>query len=217
MFDQPNPAGGGWKNQFDADPNPPPPTFPVADGVHWGYDKGGLVCPDDQVTRLTCETFGAPATPTYDTVFAFDTPVGEVFHFDVSGPVVVPAPPGTFPVTPSGANTASFTGTMTKIRLITLGGPGTDPTDYQVVVYLNAVEVSSQNFLTVLNGEYVFTISLPITAADVVTVAIRCASGTSSRSPAWTRVLASVSAQSAAVWTFDGTVAAGSYCVESAL
>lgn len=67
MYDEPRAAGGGWRNQFDADQDPDnaDPVFPAPDAdVSWAYDKTYL-CPEDRPVALL-EGALPPGAVTFD-------------------------------------------------------------------------------------------------------------------------------------------------------
>lgn len=217
MYDQPRPAGGGWRNQFDGDVDPdnPPPVYPTPDSsVGWAYDKTYL-CPHDELVAVCCTEILAPQVITFDTCFAFDTPIQEQYHFDDLAPSPIPAPPGGFTMTPAGGNTVNFNGTLTQVRFLALGDPGADPTDYEVVVDVNATPVAVIPFTDGVNTELVQSISVAVVATDVVTVRVRPASGGVARNPNWSRIMAHVTNQDGTVWAFGQMINAGTYCLEA--
>jgi len=86
MYDQPRPAGGGWRNQYDGDEDPSTtPTFPTPESpVRWGFDKTWL-CPNDEVTAYYSETFSTSFTPKFDSAFAYgDSPQERMTFFSQS-------------------------------------------------------------------------------------------------------------------------------------
>lgn len=218
MYDQPRAAGGGWRNQFDSDidPDNPAPTFPTPDAsVGWAYDKT-INCPGDEVTAVCCVTFAAPATIMFDACFAFDTPIQEQFAYEDASPSPIPAGPGGFTMTPTTGTTVNFNGTLVQVRFLALGDPGADPTDYEVVVDVNAAPAAVVAFTAVVNTEIVSTISVAVVATDTVGVRVRPASG-GARNPNWSRIIATVDNQDGSVWTFGQGIAAGTYCLESTI
>jgi hypothetical protein len=75
MFDQPNPAGGGWVSQYDHAPGTGAPTFPTPNyPVYWGFDKNYL-CPEDAIMGTCSSTFSFTTTPYFDGIFQFDQPL----------------------------------------------------------------------------------------------------------------------------------------------
>ncbi len=224
MYDEPRAAGGGWRNQFDADAVPlipngdPDPVFPTADAnITWGYDKQYLLCPTDLLIAVSIQTFGAPFTPTYDSVFAYDTPIGAKLFYEVVSPANVPAPPGGLTVTPLAGAAAPFTGTLTHLRLYMLGTPGVSPTDYEVVIDVNGTPSYTSAFTSGVNTELVRIVNVAVTSGDTLAVRIRPASGVAARTPVWSRVNAAVTVQEGVMWTFDDTVPAGTYALERQL
>jgi hypothetical protein len=223
-FDQPHPAGGGWRNQFDADVDPynAPPTFPVSEPVSWGYDKAYL-CPENEIIAINCEEFAAPFTIQYDTVFAFDTPVS--IHYDDWDHVFFPFPPTiasggfTIPYGVFADVTVPKNGTLTQLRMWVLGEPGTDPTDYRIVIQRDTgggfANYVVENFTAGLNTEIVRTISAAVNSGDKLKALVQPASGGVARTPNWTRIAVILTQSDAAVWTFDTTLPAGEYCLES--
>ncbi len=360
MVDQPRPAGGGWRNKVDHDPDPTTsPAFSGDENVLWGVDKGYELCPVDSIVGVLCETFPGSFVVKVDSVFAVDTPIGERFKFEHLAPTPIPAPSGGLTVTAVGSNVADLTGTLNKLRFITLGDPNSDseirslllydkdldtftdytaagsipllPTvgdfeiddafyfafnvlygmlwidvltagvgawaltyeywngvawvpllgltdntngfttvgvnsvtfttppdmtpriaaygygsyyyirarvttgatpsvrpvaqsvdpmgvDYEVVVKnVTAVTEVTEAFTAGVNTEIVRTISLATTAGDTIEVAVRPASGTTSRDPNWTELQAYVTCSNATMWQVDETIGDGNYCVERAL
>ena len=216
MYDQARPAGGGWRNQFDTDTDPSTsPTYPTAQTpVGWGYDKI-FFCPFDEVTLDVCETFLASFTIPFDSVFAYDEPVSGQMIFEDTTPSPIPASPG-YAITPSGDNVADVNGTLSKLRVWFLGTPGTDPTDYEVVVFVNGTPQATEAFTCGTNTEILRTISVSVLVGDVVTVAVQAASG-GARTPSWSYIKAAVTQQDAAVWSYGDTLTAGTYCLERTL
>lgn len=213
VYDQPRPAGGGWRNQFDTDTDPSTlPVYPVAQTpVGWGYDKSFL-CPLDEITLYVCETFVLAFTIPFDSVFAYDTPAMGQITFENASPTPIPLAPG-FTLTPSSDNVVDFNGTLSRLRVWFLGTPGTDPTDYEVVVSVNGTPQATEAFTSGTNTEIVRTLSVAVLVGDAVTVAVQAASG-ADRAPAWAYVKATVEQQDALVWTYDDTLDPGTYCLE---
>ncbi len=213
FYDQPRPAGGGWRNQYDTDADPSTtPTYPTPQTVSWGFDKTYL-CPSDEILVLNCETFAAAFTPPFDSAFAYDTPVTGYMNFEAVSPASIPALPG-LSLSVVDDNTADVTGNLTQLRLITFGDPGSDPTDYGVQVYVNGGVQATELFTAGTNTEIVRSLSIPVVPGDVVTVYIYPATGGSARSPAWSKVSAVVKQEDGSLWTYDDTLDAGTYCLE---
>lgn len=218
VWDQPRPAGGGWRNQYDGDATPPSPTSPPPDSpIQWGYDKMYL-CPQDNVTAIWCEQISGAFTPFFDGPFAYDTPVAEIIQFSDASPASIPAGPSGFDMTNVGDAAVDATGTLTQLRFLALGDPGTDPTDYEVVVEnVTAATEEVEAFTAIVNTEIVRTLSLAVTASDVVNVRVRPATG-GARAPNWSLIKAYVTAADGAMWTYDDTTLGdGVYCLERTL
>lgn len=222
MYDEPRAAGGGWRNQFDADVDPTtPPVWPTPESpIRWAYDKMYL-CPADSMSALMTYEAAAPFLPFYDGPFVYDTNMREIMHFEDAIPGTIPAPPGGYAMTVVGDNVVDFDGTITKIGFIALGDPGSDPTDYIISVYVNGTEEITETFTDGTNTEVVFTESFALSDGDTVDVYIIPASGASSRSPNWSWIRAYVFIEDA-VWKFDGgdppvLLDPGTYCSEKVL
>jgi hypothetical protein len=222
MYDQGRPAGGGWRNQFDSDVDPDnaDPTFPTAEVVSWAYDKA-YTCPLDDALALRVVTFGAPTVITFDTVFAFGTPIQELHQWETFyiGPTVVPVAGTTITLQKGG--TASFNGTVVQLRFSMQGDPGVDPTDWQVVLQSDAggpfANIAVENFTMGFNTEIVRTLSIAVTAGDNFKVLVRPASGAGSRTPNLFRIRVQVLQQDVATWNFGDPLPAGTYALETPL
>jgi hypothetical protein len=223
MFDQPDP-NGGWRSQFDRNqtPAPPPnisdpawpdrpttypnPTYPII----WGYDKNYL-CPEDFILGTLCTTFAVPTLPTFDSLFQFDLPLytADQASFFTGPTISVPAGPGGLAI--GGSYTVPNSGTLNSIILqLTCEEPGS-PATYDLNLYVNGTLQSSTPFTCGPSGATLnTTISVAVSASDVLTVAILPASG-GPITVAWNTVL--VETGQAVPWFFDTDVAAGTYCV----
>lgn len=209
MFDQYRPAGGGVRNQFDrgVDPADPPPTFPTADSpIAWGYDRHYL-CPESEVEFLMLLTHeggeistssefpdGAQVLPAHRFV---DEDVDEV----LSAGYVLSASP----------QAVAVGGTVEQVRYRILGGPGEDPADYELVVEVDSVEVSSTPVTVAgwgASGEV--SVSLPVLEGEGLSVRIRPASG-GDRAPDWSAVEVTLF-QDAIAWEHETVLPAGVYC-----
>lgn len=213
MYDQPRPAGGGWRNQFDsdADPSNAAPAFPVPDAtVSWAYDKAYL-CPESEVFAVCCVTTGG-GTITLDSCLRFDTPISSHLQYADTSPSPIPTGPGGFTLTAVGSSAAPDNGTLTALRFVTQGTPGADPTDYEVVVVVNAVDQIAVPFTAGVNTEVFQPINVAVLSADTIQVRVRPASGGVSRSPAWASIRADVTFEEPAVWSLGDTIPAGAYC-----
>jgi hypothetical protein len=212
-FDDPRPSGGGYWNQFDTDDDPltPPPTFPTPDAsVAWAFDRD-LLCPSDTVSVHLCESFAAPHVVSLDSVFAFDQNLMTDARFEEAGPFVVAAGPTGESITPVVGATVPLSGTINRVRILITGGPGSDPTNYTLVVAVNGTDQITQNFTSGAGfTNFSATVSQAVTVSDVLSARVRHSSG-SARSPAWTDVRIDVSVD-AGPWHFDQTLPAGNYC-----
>lgn len=220
MFDdaQPGTDGGAYWNQFDSDGTGPPPTYPNPDpNVPWAFDKEYL-CPDDElVLNMTFEQ-AAPGPASFDTFLSFDSSLTQATQFQAVGPIVIPAFPGEFNVPGVGVVTAVFNGNINLVRLLVIGsGPGIYATDYELVVEVNGVDVFAGAFdgtNSVFEPE--FTPTIPVLLGDTIAFKIRVPSASptpGSRSPDWSSISALVTIEDGN-WTFDDTVAAGTYYIQ---
>lgn len=93
MFDQPQSAGGGWRNQFDASPfaapSYPTPSLPIL----WGFDKA-IICPEDALFATLSTTIGT-SIPIFDSIFQFDSPVYTEGSAEFSSGALLDLPVGT--------------------------------------------------------------------------------------------------------------------------
>jgi hypothetical protein len=117
-------------------------------------------------------------------------------------------------ITPIAGGVVNFSGTVVQLRFHALGDPGADPTDYEVVVDVNAAPVHVEPFTMGTNTEIVAVLSVAVTAADTLAVRFRPASG-GARTPNLISVRAQVINQAAAAWNFGDPLAAGTYCLET--
>jgi hypothetical protein len=225
VFDQAWPGGGqawagdtgnnhnsSWRNKFDQDSDPNTvPVYPLPENpVLWGYDKGALLCPADDVAAYLCDNFPAPFTPQYDSVFSFDSGVFESFEGTTAGPVnVLAGAVGT--VLTLTDNTVDNIGALHRLNVSLLGANLGATNAYEMVVSVNAVPQAVLPFVASgVNQELLFSgLAIPVTAADVVQVSIRTQSLAASGS-SWVRVLVVLSSE--VTWTFDDTLSAGTYC-----
>ncbi len=76
MFDEPDPSGGGWQSQFDAnlDPTSPALSYPQAQFTDWGYDQS-YFAPEDFILATAEQVEAAPFVPTSDSIFGLGVPV----------------------------------------------------------------------------------------------------------------------------------------------
>jgi hypothetical protein len=220
MFDEPRAGGGGWRNAYDSDNIPlipngdPDPVFPTPDPeILWGFDKEYL-CPSDGIEFVMCETFAAPFSVIFDSVFFFDTPAGQHLEFEYIGGPLVPIPPASFNIPPVSGSTAPFTGTITQLRFYLQGDSSGAPTDYEILIYVAGGLVHTEAFTAGVNTEIIRNFTASVTSGQAIEVRIRSASGTSTRAPSWSSVAARLRFSSAAVWNYGDTLAAGTYCAE---
>ncbi|WP_394831649.1 hypothetical protein LVJ94_34565 [Pendulispora rubella] len=100
MFDQPRPAGGGWKSEYDQRPlalgSPSPYPTPSAP-ITWAFDKG-MLCPDYDILGIARVTFPQPTPPAYDSIFEFDMPLQSSQGANVPWAFDTPIPAGTYSV-----------------------------------------------------------------------------------------------------------------------
>lgn len=217
ILDEPRSAFGGVRNQLDSDQNPDntPPTYPTPDTtITWGLDRNYFLIPEEELLIITFATFAAPFTPTLDSVFVLDEAVGTAVRFEDATPGTIPAGPTGYALTAITDDTLPFNGNLASVRFVALGDPGTDPTDYEVVVSVGGVDVVTQAFTDAVNTEVV--VASPTGSGllgDTIGVRVRPASG-GSRTPNWTRLLAYVRVFDGA-WHLDTpTLPAGTYCTE---
>jgi hypothetical protein len=211
ILDEPRCAFGGVRNRLDCDQDPSsvPPTSPVT----WGLDRNYFLIPDEEHLIITTETFAIAFTPTLDSVFVLDQEVGTSIRYEDLAPASIPAGPTGFALTAITDDTLPFDGDVASVRFVALGDPGTDPTDYELVVSIGGVDTITQAFTAITNVEVV--VSTPTgsgLSGDTIGVRVRPASG-GARTPNWTRVLAYVRVVDA-MWTLDDTLASGTYCSE---
>ena len=211
MFDQPNPAGGGWRNQFDAGPDlDDPPVYPTPRmPIIWAFDKNYL-CPEDVITGTACTTFSSPTMPYFDGgIFAFDSPVytQELALFGSGTVAELPPPPG-LPIGPPVYSTAS--GTVTEIGLeinaILAGNPNT----FHLVILKNGSTVATVAF-TLTDGGFTLSTgaSIAVSIGDELSCFIVSTTGLA-LDVLWTDILVTLGA--GVFWSFDTTLSAGTYC-----
>jgi hypothetical protein len=209
IYDDYRSGGGAVWNKFDTSFGLAAPSFPIPNAVDWAYDKYNI-CPEDTAVATCCASFAGGPVP-FDACFAYDTPVQERLLTDDTGPFVVPTGATGITLTPSGGATASFTSTMSQVRVLITGGPGADPDDYELVVSVNAVDQIFQAFTSDAGfTEVSISPAYAITAGDVIGLRIRHAGGVA-RNPDWTDIDGAVDIV-AAQWTYDDSLPAGYYC-----
>jgi hypothetical protein len=210
MFDQPDP-NGGWRNQFDHNQNrATPPTFPNPNyPIIWAYDKNYL-CPEDFILGTLCTTFSVPTLPTFDSIFQFDLPLytADQASFFTGPTITVPAGPGGLPI--GGPYSVPNSGTLSSISLQLVSKVAGSPNNWLLNLYVNGTLKSSTAFsLGVAGITLMETISVAVSASDILTVAILPASG-GPITVAWDTIL--VETGQSITWSFDTDVAAGTYC-----
>jgi len=211
-WDEPRAAGGGIRNAYDSDDNPATtPTPDTSEPVYWAYDKDYL-CPEDVLDLLRCKTKGSG-------VQAFDatsTPiVSKYFFTDTGGSFAVPL--AGLALTPFGNVDGDKNGTLTEVRLLIAGGPGSDPDDYKLTISVNGVPQTSITFTShAVNTEVIATVSYSINLSDPITAEIAPDSGAVTRNPAWTDIILQITGSHGMVAS-DTTSDPGNYCVESSL
>ena len=215
MWDEPRPAGGGWRSQYDNNVNPDTiPVYPTSEPVQWGFDKKYL-CPEDFVEGSVCIEW-AGGIPTYDSIFAFDTEVFQqsAYFFEDANIAVIPADSNGISLYDN-PTSVTANGTITDLLLTISGGPGEGSPDYYVVVRKNLSDQAPVP-ITVIGDPFVYhaTVSIPVTIGDLLSVRIVTAGGEEAHVE-WSTV--SVQLGASAMWSFDTPLAAGTYCVYKTL
>jgi hypothetical protein len=216
MFDEPNAAGGGMKSQFDTDSDPATalPTSPTADNVWWGFDKNYL-CPEDAITASASIVYAVPTTPTFDTVFSFDTQVFTDSALTLSESDINSVPAGAtglslfHPVT-IGVGT-TYTQAVVRVECI----DDENPVLYTIDILVNGSVEDSFSF-TPPEGQsvFVFPTSVAVLATDVVTARIRHGQ-VADTDVLWETV--SIVLGASVDWDFDDTMPAGTYTMYKVL
>jgi hypothetical protein len=203
MFDEPRPAGGGWRSQFDADsdPNTPPPVFPVGEETLWGFDKESL-SPRDTLEAQVQLVESVDFTPTFDTIFKFDAAPQEAHEFGISGPFTVQASPTGLTLSFSDPSW-DLTSVISLVSLRFLGETGLAHPDWVFQILKNGVDATGGvvTFSTDTCSEVSFAPNLSVTAGDVVAVRILSQSGNAC-APTWSKIVGRAFA-SASSWSFD--------------
>ncbi len=209
MFDDYRSAGGGVRNQFDADYDPEnaAPTYPVSQDVTWGYDKNYL-CPEDEVALSYCIEH-AGGVVAYDAGFSFDATNSPSHHFTATGITSVGAGPAGYSF--GSTSTVSVTGAIQQLRLVVSGTLGPDAGDYEVVIEKNNVDALVVPVTINASGIILqAAAALAVTAGDAIECRIRPASG-GARAPVWSYVAVTFF-QGAIAFQFDTGAPAGDYC-----
>ena len=215
MWDEPRPAGGGWRSQYDSDADPATiPVYPTAEPVQWGFDKKYL-CPEDFIEGSVCIAW-AGGVPTYDSIFAFDS---EIFQegalvFEDANIQHLPYVADATELYPRPA-VVTNNGTLTDLSLSIAGGPGSDPPDYIISIRKNGVFEPNIPF-TITGDPFTFhaVLNIPVVAGDQLRIYITPNAGqaTDVNWPTVTVILGV-----SVMWSFDTPLAAGSYCVYKTL
>jgi hypothetical protein len=214
LLDEPRSAYGGVRNRLDVGPDPTHfPAFGVPEVPTWGLDRNYYLVPTEEMLIITEATYAAPFTPTLDSIFILDQDAGTALRYEDVAPGIIPAGPVGFALTPVLLGVLPADGSLASIRFIALGDPGADPTDYEVVVSIDGVDVATQAFTAGVNTEVVVTPAGSGSAGDTVGVRVRLASAGGARSPNWSKVMAYVRVDEGA-WALDDILDAGVYCSE---
>lgn len=211
-FDDARGSTGGYWNQFDTDSNDAtaPPTFPTPDTVEWAYDRF-VLCPEDELDTHACQVFAAPALASTGVNLDTSQHLFNDARFKENGPFTVANGATGEAITADVGTTVPLNGTVVGLRLLIVGGPGTDPDAYELIYAINGVDQPGFAFTSAAVFTHVrFTTSQAVVAADVLTARIRHAGG-SPRSPAWTSVRIDISIDEG---TFAGgdLLPVGNYC-----
>jgi len=209
-FDDYRAAGGGVRNQFDHGPNPanPPPTYPTPDSpITWGFDKKYL-CPEDEISISYCVSHPGGVVA-FDAGFSFDASNAPSHHFSETGVTSIAAGPTGHAL--PGTSNVTVTGNVVEVSVVISGTLGASPGNYEVVVHKNAADVGVFP-ITVAPSGFIGTITtaIAVTAADVLSVRIRPASG-GARTPNWSYIAITLG-QTPIVFQFDAGIPAGAYC-----
>ena len=210
MFDQPRPAGGGWRNKFDHNPDPSmDPTFPTPSyPIIWAFDKKFL-CPEDFIMGTICTVFTGSTLPSFDSVFSFDQPVytEDMVFFSAGLTTLIPVAGNGYQI--GGPMTVGSTGTINFLSLEVLVHAPTLPDTFNLILQQNGTTVLTEPFTA--SGNVFLTFSPAIVAApsDVFTAFIK-PTGSSDVAVAWDDIL--VESGVTVPWAFDTTLPAGTYC-----
>jgi hypothetical protein len=215
MFDQPNSAGGGWRNQFDqspfADATWPNPTLPIL----WAFDKKYL-CPEDAAFATLTTTIGT-SEPIFDSVFMFDLPVynSVVAEFDSGLTDYIPiATPGKMIGEPM---VLLSSGTLNSVSLEIRVNALYAHNSFALIIKQNNVTIETIDFTTTV-GDFILetTVSLAVVGGDTITCFIHSTAGSPSDVEVlWENILVTMG-QSVA-WSFDTDLTAGTYVSYRAL
>lgn len=216
-FDDARSGGGGFWNQFDTDSNggTAPPTFPTPDVVEWAFDRY-VLCPETELDTHCCQVFAAPALASTGVNLDATQHLFNDARFIEAGPFVVANGATGESITTSVGATVPKNGTVVGLRLLIVGGPGSDPATYELIYAVNGVDQPGFAFTSVATFTHVtFVTSHAVLAADVITARIRHAGG-APRSPAWTSVRVDVSIDLGTFAAGD-LLPIGNYCASRAI
>jgi hypothetical protein len=215
MWDEPRPAGGGWRSQYDTgvDPNNPL-VYPTAQPVQWGFDKD-LLCPEDYIDCQVCITW-AGGVPTFDSIFAWDT---EIFSsvpivFSDANITAVPAS-GIVLFSPF---TVTANASLTELCLTIDGSPQASDPNYTIIVSQNGTDVATFSFVELegaplYQATFTFSPAISVVIGDLLSV--RIVPDTGPTSPYWQNIVVEIG--SSVAWSYDTVLAAGTYCIYKAL
>lgn len=216
-FDDPRASSGGFWNQFDTDSNlvTAPPTFPTPDAVEWAFDRY-VLCPEDILDTHCCQTFAAPALASTGVNLDAAQHLFNDARFIEAGPFTVANGATGEAITTSVGATVPKNGTVVALRLLIVGGPGSDPATYELIYAVNGVDQPGFAFTSLATFTHVtFVTSHAVLASDVITARVRHAGG-SPRSPAWTSVRVDVSIDLGTFASGD-LLPIGNYCASRSI
>lgn len=218
LYDDPDPSGGGFMGQFDSGaPHLAPPVYPTpAAAVYWGFDHT-IICPQDYISGKFTMTLGAPAYPTVDSIYLFDSPLytdtlydegtAGILMFDTAGVQLG------LPVTSAG----NYSLTSMSVRF-DIPFPMEVSAAVELVLSVNGVDVSVVPVTFPASSGWQGFVPLPSTVnvvpGDVVRVRVRCA-GLTPIHVEWATVSASLGATY--TWAYDTMTPAGTYHVTRTL
>jgi len=205
MFDQPNQAGGGWRNHYDD-------VDAIYGVTTWGYDDG-LLAPEDLLLPKLSTILVAPTIPPVDSIFQFDHKVYTT-SFGVAGHNIVHVPQTTTAIKLYIGEPLAIGGplNLTDIELVIDGDPG-QVFNYELVIVVDGVPTASLTFTKTAAGTEVFSatgapyISIPAGVSSV-RFYIRTV-GSVPSNPLWHSVIIVLGI--AVDWAFDTALPAGTY------
>lgn len=212
VFDAPRAATGGYQNHFDTtDYTTFPPTYPTAQvPVKWGYDKGGFVCPEDEISIQACMTTVAPGPLPMDSLFRYDLPVyeGEAALLTLGTTYFLPASPGLSLGTYTMLSAETLTNFALNLSYVFAG----TTTSFLVTVLQNStvVHTTTMNVTGATPMLLSDVISIPVGIGDVLEVRIQTSSGLSDIVN-WNNFQAVLGV--GVYGAYDMSLPAGTYCV----